>query len=440
MSRVISSRWMLLERTLSKRIIITKAPLKEGWGQKFFLAAAFDEKRMTQIQVEAVSKSSILGNIYIGRVENIATNIQAAFVNIAKGVSCFLPLEEAKNAVFTKKNGKKDLCIGDELLVEVTREKQKNKPASVSANLNFSGKYLILTTGNHLLGISKKLHATERERLQALLKDQITDTFGIVVRTAAKDASDEEILKELEMLKGYVHSLESFGSVDGPGVRYVIFLSGCAMRCQFCHNPDTWNMTDGKEYTTDQLLKTALRFKSYWGDKGGITVSGGEPLLQMDFLTELFRKAKEAGVHTTLDTSGNPYTTKEPWHSKWLELMKYTDILLLDIKQINEQEHVKLTGQTNANILAMARELSDMGKPVWIRHVLVPGGSDKDEYLHQLADFIHTLKNVERVEVLPYHTLGIFKWEKLGIPYPLEGVKPPTQERIDNARRILGAI
>ena len=242
------------------------------------------------------------------------------------------------------------------------------------------------------------------------------------------------------MLKGYVHSLESFGSVDGPGVRYVIFLSGCAMRCQFCHNPDTWNMTDGKEYTTDQLLKTARRFKSYWGDKGGITVSGGEPLLQMDFLTELFRKAKEAGVHTTLDTSGNPYTTKEPWHSKWLELMKYTDLLLLDIKQINEQEHVKLTGQTNTNILAMARELSDMGKPVWIRHVLVPGGSDKDEYLHQLADFIHTLKNVERVEVLPYHTLGIFKWEKLGIPYPLEGVKPPTQERIDNARRILGAI
>ncbi|MEE0390653.1 MAG: ribonuclease E/G [Lachnospiraceae bacterium] len=191
---------------MSERIIITKAPLKEGWGQKFFLAAAFDEKRMTQIQVEAVSKSSILGNIYIGRVENIATNIQAAFVDIAKGVSCFLPLEEAKNAVFTKKNGKKDLCIGDELLVEVTREKQKNKPASVSANLNFSGKYLILTTGNHLLGISKKLHATERERLQALLKDQITDTFGIVVRTAAKDASDEEILKELEMLTKQCHA------------------------------------------------------------------------------------------------------------------------------------------------------------------------------------------------------------------------------------------
>ena len=242
------------------------------------------------------------------------------------------------------------------------------------------------------------------------------------------------------MLKGYVHSLESFGSVDGPGVRYVIFLSGCAMRCQFCHNPDTWNMTAGKSYTADALLKQAVKHRTYWGNKGVITFFVGEPLPLIDFLIELFRKAKEMGIHTTLDTSGNPYTEKEPFYSKWLELMKYTDLVLLDIKQINEQEHVKLTGQTNQNILAMARELSDMNKPVWIRHVLVPGGSDKDEYLHQLADFIQTLGNVERVEVLPYHTLGTFKWEKLGIPYPLEGVKPPTQERIDNARRILGAI
>ena len=241
-------------------------------------------------------------------------------------------------------------------------------------------------------------------------------------------------------MEGYVHSLESFGSVDGPGVRYVIFLSGCAMRCQFCHNPDTWNMKEGQVTTADELLNKALRYKGYWGNKGGITVSGGEPLLQMDFLTELFRKAKQAGIHTTLDTSANPYTEKEPWHSKWLELMKYTDLVLLDIKQIDEKEHIKLTGHTNRNILAMAQELSDMGKPAWIRHVLVPGGSDKDEFLHRLADFIHTLKNVERVEVLPYHTLGTFKWEKLGIPYPLEGVKPPTQERIDNARKILGAI
>ena len=160
----------------------------------------------------------------------------------------------------------------------------------------------------------------------------------------------------------------------------------------------------------------------------------------MDFLTEFFKKAKAEGVHTNLDTSGNPFTDQEPWHSGWLELMKYTDLVMLDIKQIDEQEHIKLTGHSNKNILAMARELSDMKKPVWIRHALVPGGSDKDEYLHRLADFIHTLSNVERVEVLPYHTLGKFKWENLGLSYPLEGVNPPTQERIDNARKILGAI
>lgn len=239
-------------------------------------------------------------------------------------------------------------------------------------------------------------------------------------------------------LEGYVHSLESFGSVDGPGVRYVIFLSGCNMRCQFCHNPDTWKMEGGSRMTPSDLLSKALRYRSYWGGKGGITVSGGEPLLQIDFLTELFRLAKEAGVHTALDTSGAPYTREEPWHTKWQELMKYTDLVLLDIKQIDEAAHRKLTGRTNANILQMAQDLSEMGKPVWIRHVLVPGGSDRDDYLHRLADFIHTLKNVERVEVLPYHTLGVFKWEQLGIPYPLEGVRPPSPERIQNAREILG--
>lgn len=237
--------------------------------------------------------------------------------------------------------------------------------------------------------------------------------------------------------KGYVHSLESFGSVDGPGVRYVIFLTGCAMRCQFCHNPDTWDMTTGTPYTAGELLDKACRYRSYWKSKGGITVSGGEPLLQIDFLLELFKEAKERNVHTTLDTSGNPFTTEEPFYSKWLELMKYTDLILLDIKHIDEEQHKILTGQTNQNILEMARQLSDMGKPVWIRHVLVPERNDKDEYLHRLADFIHTLKNVERVEVLPYHTLGVFKWEQLGIDYPLKGIDPPTAERVRNAEEIL---
>ena len=244
-------------------------------------------------------------------------------------------------------------------------------------------------------------------------------------------------MDDQKKITGYVHSLESFGSVDGPGVRYVIFLSGCAMRCQFCHNPDTWQMKTGTEYTADELLEKACRYRSYWGSKGGITVSGGEPLLQIDFLTELFKKAKKLGIHTTLDTSGNPYTEEGPWHEKWEELMKYTDLVMLDIKHIDDEEHRKLTKHSNRNILDCARYLSDIRKPVWIRHVLIPGITDKDEYLEQLSDFLQTLDNVERVDVLPYHTLGIYKYEKLGIDYPLKDVNPPTAERIENAKKIL---
>ena len=161
-------------------------------------------------------------------------------------------------------------------------------------------------------------------------------------------------MTEQNNLKGYIHSLESFGSVDGPGVRYIIFMSGCAMRCQFCHNPDTWNMQSGTQYTADELLKQAVKYRSYWGSKGGITVSGGEPLLQIDFLTELFQKAKAEGIHTTLDTSGNPFSREEPFFSKFQELMKYTDLVLLDIKHMDEKEHEVLTGCTNRNILDQA--------------------------------------------------------------------------------------
>ena len=231
-------------------------------------------------------------------------------------------------------------------------------------------------------------------------------------------------MDDQKKITGYVHSLESFGSVDGPGVRYVIFLSGCAMRCQFCHNPDTWQMKTGTEYTADELLEKACRYRSYWGSKGGITVSGGEPLLQIDFLLELFQKAKERGINTTLDTCGNPFTREEPFFSKFQELMKVTDLVMLDIKHIDDEQHKILTGQTNKNILDMAEYLSETGKPVWIRHVLVPERSDKDEYLHRLHDFIEMLDNVEKVEVLPYHTLGVYKWKELGIPYQLEGIDP----------------
>lgn len=237
------------------------------------------------------------------------------------------------------------------------------------------------------------------------------------------------------MTKGYIHSLESFGSVDGPGVRFLIFTAGCPMRCQFCHNPDTWNMQAGTEYEAEELMKKALRYRSYWKNGGGITVSGGEPLLQIDFLIDLFKLAKAEGVHTTIDTSGQPFTKEEPFFSKFQELMKYTDMLLLDIKHIDEEQHQILTGQSNRNILELAKYLSEIQKPVWIRHVLVPERSDKDEYLDRLHEFLSTLNNVERVEVLPYHTLGVYKWKELGMEYPLEGIEPPTKERIENAKR-----
>ncbi|GFI36171.1 pyruvate formate-lyase-activating enzyme [Lachnospiraceae bacterium] len=241
------------------------------------------------------------------------------------------------------------------------------------------------------------------------------------------------------MSEGYIHSLESFGSVDGPGIRYVIFTSGCAMRCRFCHNPDTWDMGSGTRYSVDQLIAKALRYRSYWGAQGGITVSGGEPLLQIDFLSELFHAAKEQEIHTVLDTSGSPFTRQEPFYGKFEKLMEDTNLVLLDIKQIDDVQHKILTGQGNSNILELAQYLSEIQKPVWIRHVLVPGGSDQDEYLYRLRAFLDTLDNVERIEVLPYHTLGMYKWKELGLDYPLEGVEPPSAERIENARRILRA-
>jgi pyruvate formate lyase activating enzyme len=246
---------------------------------------------------------------------------------------------------------------------------------------------------------------------------------------------DEEV--SMENVLGRIHSTESFGSVDGPGIRYVIFLQGCRMRCQFCHNPDTWELAGGEPRSAEELVNAAIRYKSYWKKEGGITVSGGEPLLQMDFLLDLFTKAKAKGIHTTLDTAGNPFTREEPFFGKFNELMKVTDLVMLDIKQIDGQEHKKLTGWSNDNILDMAEYLSELGKPVWIRHVLVPGGSDEDGQLTRLDAFIKTLKNVEKVEVLPYHSLGEFKWKELGIDYPLKGVEPPTKERIDNANRLL---
>jgi len=198
-------------------------------------------------------------------------------------------------------------------------------------------------------------------------------------------------------------------------------------------------MDGGDEVTADEILKRALRFKPYWGKDGGITISGGEPLLQIDFVIELFKKAKDLGINTCIDTAGNPFTKEEPFFSKFEELMKYTDLLLLDLKEINPTRHKDLTGFDNSNIIEMAKYLSEINKPVWIRHVLVPEHSDFDEDLDALGDFIDTLSNVDRVEILPYHTLGKFKWENLGIPYTLESISPPSAERIENAKNRIHA-
>lgn len=241
-------------------------------------------------------------------------------------------------------------------------------------------------------------------------------------------------------LLGRIHSVESFGSADGPGVRYIIFLKGCNMRCQYCHNPDTWSKEGGQMQSADEVLRKALRYKAYWKGVGGITVSGGEALLQIDFVVELFKKAHEKGINTCLDTSGNPFTMEKTFIEKFDELMKYTDLFMLDIKHIDDDAHKKLTGQTNKNILQMAQYLSQHGKKMWIRHVLVPGITTDENELKNLRAFIDTLDGVERVEVLPYHTLGVFKWKELGIPYQLEDVNPPTAELVEMAKQILGAL
>lgn len=242
--------------------------------------------------------------------------------------------------------------------------------------------------------------------------------------------------------KGLIHSLESFGSVDGPGVRFVVFLQGCALRCKYCHNPETWACGQGcggQEWTAGDLFRHVWRYRNYWGKKGGITVSGGEPLLQLDFVTELFRLAREKGVHTALDTAGQPFRPEDPVYlARFDKLLESTSLVLLDLKEMDPEKHRALTGQSNENILALARYLSDKGIPLWIRHVLVPGLTDDEAGLKQMGEFIASLKTVERVEVLPYHTLGVFKWKQLGIPYPLDGVPTPTDEAVRRAQQLLG--
>ncbi len=229
-----------------------------------------------------------------------------------------------------------------------------------------------------------------------------------------------------------LHSIESFGTLDGPGIRFVIFLQGCSLKCKYCHNRDTWDINSGEYKSLDDIFEKILRYKNYI-KSGGVTCTGGEPLLQYEFLIELFKKLKDKNIHTCIDTSGMVALT-----DKIKELIDLTDLFLLDIKHINPEKCKNLVGTSNEKELAFARYLSDLGKSMWIRQVLIPGYTDDENDLINLKNFITSLKTVEKVEILPYHTMGKYKWYDLGLKYELEDVREATVEDIKRANKILG--
>ena len=230
-----------------------------------------------------------------------------------------------------------------------------------------------------------------------------------------------------------IHSIESFGTVDGPGIRFVLFLQGCSLKCKYCHNRDTWDIHAGEFKSLDEIFDKIMRYKNYIYPNGGITVTGGEPLLQHEFLIELFKKLKKENIHTCIDTSGMVVLT-----DKIKKLIDLTDLFLLDIKHINSEKCKELVGMSNERELEFAKYLSQNNKHMWIRQVLVPGITDDEKDLLELKEFILSLKTVDKVEFLPYHNMGKYKWEELGYKYELENIKPATQEDVDRAKNIIG--
>ena len=240
---------------------------------------------------------------------------------------------------------------------------------------------------------------------------------------------------KFKTMVGKVHSLETFGAVDGPGIRFVVFLQGCPLRCLYCHNPDTWRVDGGTAMSVAELMEQVKKYQNYFGSEGGVTVTGGEPLLQIDFVIEFFKALKKQKIHTCLDTSGILFQPSAK--RKFDKLLKYTDLVLLDIKHVNQEKHKTLTGQSNENVLAFAEYLHKKNVPTWIRFVLVPGVTDDLTDVRKLRDFIKTLKNVVRIEVLPYHTMGEKKYAELNLDYRLKGVKAPDAETITLVSQIL---
>lgn len=239
------------------------------------------------------------------------------------------------------------------------------------------------------------------------------------------------------MMKGYIHSTESFGTVDGPGIRYVIFMQGCPMRCKYCHNPDTWTPNTGNQRDVDDILTEYESYRPFLKG-GGITATGGEPLMQIDFLIELFEKAHDRGIHTCLDTSGILYNPDNPiLMKKFDRLLKVTSLVMLDIKHIDATMHIELTGKPNDQILSFAMYLDTKNIPIWVRHVVVPTITDKEEYLEKLGYFIGGLSNIKALDVLPYHDLGKVKYEQLGLDYPLSHIKSLDKSDAIKSRDII---
>ena len=235
-------------------------------------------------------------------------------------------------------------------------------------------------------------------------------------------------------MKGRIHSYETFGTVDGPGVRFVLFLQGCVMRCLYCHNPDTWEIDAGKVVTPEEVIAEFKKNKEFY-KSGGITVTGGEPLLQIDFVTELFSLARKEGIHTCLDTSGITFSPERK--EIFEELLKHTSLCMLDIKHIDNEKHKALTGHGNKNILEFALFVSEKGVPLWIRHIILDGYTDGEKDLLALGEFIGTLGSLRAIDVLPYHTMGVHKYKELSIPYKLEGVLPTSLEKAAGCKEII---
>lgn len=239
-------------------------------------------------------------------------------------------------------------------------------------------------------------------------------------------------------MSGRIHSLESFGTVDGPGTRFVVFVQGCPMRCAYCHNPDTWSMVGGTVMEASEILEQYERNKAFYQNGGGITVTGGEPLMQVDFLIELFTLAKEKGIHTCIDSSGIAFKPdNKAFIEKLDKLMPLTDLVMLDIKHIDPEKHKELTAQPNDGILAFASYLNEKGVDMWIRHVVVPGITDDDKYLFDLGYFIGQFSNLKALDILPYHTMGAAKYEKLGIEYKLKDVPPMDKNKVVEKKQVV---